>query len=254
MVKISANLGFLWTDISLPLRIERAATAGFSAVECHFPYDHESHDIAAVLGKHGVQMVGLNAGLGSGGKEDFGVAARTGREIEACELIDEAITYAEAVGASYVSVLAGRVSGRDAEQTYIQNLSYACSRACREGINVVIEPMSVSAAPGYFLNTVEQAVSIIETVDAPNMKLMFDCFHTQVDQGALTERLRRYSEHLGHVQISSVPDRAEPDTGEINYRHIFKVLDDLGYQGWVGAEYHPNTTVEDGLAWLKEMV
>ena len=254
MVKISANIGFLWADIALPERIERAAAAGFKAVECHFPYDHPADEIASVLSSNDIQLVGLNTGLGPGGPEDFGLAARTGREAEAKGLIDQAIAYAEATSATYVSVTAGRVSGPEATETYQENLSYACSQAAGSGIKVVIEPLSVTAAPGYFLNTVEQAISIIEAVNAPNMRLMFDCFHTQMDQGSLTERLRRYADKLGHVQIASVPDRSEPNSGEINYRHIFTLLDELGYQGWVGAEYHPVGEVEQGLGWLKEIV
>ncbi len=254
MVKISANLGFLWADLPLPQRIDRAAAAGFTAVEVHYPYDHAAHDVAAQLTEHDVTLVGLNTGLGPDGLEGFGVCARPGREAEARELIDEAIAYGEVVGASYVSIIAGRVSGADAEQTFRTNLAYACSRVEASGINIVIEPLSVSAVPGYFLNTVEHAVSIIEAVDAPNMKLMVDCFHTQTDQGALAERLRRHASLLGHVQVASVPQRTEPNTGEVDYRAIFALLDEVGYDGWVGAEYHPAGGVEEGLGWLKEML
>lgn len=251
MVKISANLGFLWTELPLPQRIERAAAAGFAAVEVHFPYDHDAQEIAALLRHHELHLVGLNTG--PGGPDDFGVAAVPGREVEAIELIDQAIDYAATCDASYVSVIAGRVSGDEADQTFRQNLGYACAQAVAHGLNIVIEPLSVGAVPGYFLNTVEQAVSIIDAVNASNLRLMIDCFHTQTDQGELAERIRRYASLLGHVQIASVPDRAEPDTGEIDYSTVLSLLDEIGYQGWVGAEYHPKNGVEGGLGWLREM-
>lgn len=250
MVKLSANIGFLWDDRPLPDRIEAAAAAGFRAVECHFPYEHPASDIASVLAETGLTMVGLNTGLGRHGQDDFGVAARPGRQSEAAELIEEAVEYGAAIGAGYVNVVAGRTGGgHEAEDVYRQNLTLACQRAADRDMTVVIEPLSTGAAPGYHLSRLEPALETIDAVDEPNLGVMLDCFHTQMMHGDIVGWLRRCLPVLGHVQISSVPDRAEPDHGELDYRFVLAELDAMGYQGYVGAEYRPATTVEAGLGW-----
>ena len=57
---------------------------------------------------------------------------------------------------------------------------------------------------------------------------------------------------IGHVQIAAVPDRGEPDRGEINYPWLLAELDAMGYAGMVGAEYLPRTSTTEGLAWLEQ--
>lgn len=255
MVKISANLGFLWADGPLPERIRAASAAGFSAVECHFPYEHPAQVIRGVLEEASLHMVGLNVGYGPGGTDDLGLAARPNRIVEARGLIDEAIRYGTVLSVDYVSVTAGKnIAEPIAEEVFRANLTYACDEAAAAGINIVIEPLSAGAAPGAYLSTVEAAVETIEAVGRPNMRLMLDCYHTGVSQGDVLGRLRRHAHHLGHVQIASVPDRREPDLGTIDLSSIFDLLDDVGYEGWVGAEYHPTSTVEAGLGWFQEMM
>ena len=253
MPKISANIGFLWDDRPLPDRIEAAAAAGFRAVECHFPYDHPAEAIAGVLADTGLTMVGLNTGLGRNGQDDFGVAARPGREAEAAELIAQAVEYGAVVGAGYVNVVAGTTGGgAEAEAVYRQNLALACDQAGAHGMTVVVEPLSAGAAPGYHVSRLESALATIEAVAAPNLGVMLDCFHTQMTEGDVVGWLRRCLPVLGHVQISSVPDRAEPDHGDVHYPTVLSELDTMGYDRFVGAEYRPATTVEAGLAWLDD--
>ncbi len=255
MVKISANLGFLWTDRPLPDRLRAAAAAGFSAVEVHFPYEHPAAEIADLLDELGLTMVGLNTALGANGQADLGVAARPGREDEAAAIIDQAITYAATVKAGYVSVVAGRTAeeaaGHDAcEAVFRRNLALACEQASAHGITIVMEPLSVQAAPGFHLSRLEQALETIEAVGADNLGVMLDCFHTQVTQGNVVTWMRECLPVLGHVQIASVPDRSEPDDGELAYDYILGALDEMGYERFVGAEYTPATTVEAGLGWF----
>lgn len=257
MVNVSANVGFLWADLPLVERIERAGASGFEAVECHFPYDDDPTMIAGALVQHGLRMVGLNTPLGANGADDFGVAARSGREVEARAVIEQAVDYARVVRASYVSVVAGKIErSAEAEQTFRANLTHACKAAEPHGITIVIEPLSPQAVPGYYLSTVEQAIETIDAIRSTgvaNLAMMFDCFHVQISQGDLQGRLRRCAPYLGHVQIASIPDRHEPDSGEIDYRSVAALLDELSYAGWVGAEYHPRTTVEAGLGWMEMM-
>lgn len=249
-MKWSANLGFLWPELTLPDRIRAAARAGFSAVECHFPYEHEPEEIRGVLAEAGLRMLSINTALGQNGPDDFGVAALPGREEEAQRLIQQAVQYAAAIGARSVSVLAGRSEGASgAEDTYRANLTYAAGLAGAAGINILVEPISQRAVPGYHVSYVETAVETIEAVGAPNIGLMFDCFHTQIMQGDLATRLWTNLRHIAHVQIAAVPDRGEPDSGEVNYPWLLAELDSMGYEGWIGAEYQPRTTTDEGLGW-----
>ncbi len=116
----------------------------------------------------------------------------------------------------------------------MSNLAYACERASIYGITILIEPLNSRDAPGYFLRTSAQGLSIIEELGQDNLKLMFDCYHIQIMEGDISKRLEALMPHIGHVQIASVPDRAEPDHGELNYRHIVRWLDKLGYQNLLG--------------------
>ncbi|TXI00524.1 MAG: isomerase [Rhizobium sp.] len=251
MARFSANLGFLWQELSLPDAIRAAKAAGFDAVECHYPYDISAEAVCQALEETGLPMLGLNTARGDVTAGDNGLAAIPGREDEARRVIDQAIDYAAAIGAQNVHVMAGKAAGDEARATFVANLRYACGRAVEAGSTVLIEPLNHRDAPGYFLQTADQALDIMAAVGAENIKLMFDCYHIQIMQGDLTHRLQTHMAAIGHVQIAAVPDRHEPDHGEIDYRHILQLLEKLGYDKPIGAEYRPAATTDAGLAWLR---
>jgi len=253
MPRFSANLGFLFTEHSEIDRIAAAAAAGFQAVEMHWPYQVPAAEMRQALSRSQVTMLGLNTPVGNAAAGDFGLGALPGRESEFQQALDQAISYGHAIGASSVHCMAGFVSADDApaaERTFVANLILAADRAAQAGMTVLIEPINHRDKPGYFLHTIEQAASIIDRVGRRNVKIMFDCYHTQIMQGDLTRRLEEHLGLVGHVQIAAVPSRAEPDEGEIDYRHVCQTLDRLGYDGWIGAEYRPRGRTEDGLGWL----
>ncbi|ARE42220.1 Hydroxypyruvate isomerase [Rhodovulum sp. P5] len=249
-MKFSANLGFLWTDLPLPAAIRAAAAAGFDAVECHWPYDTPPEDVRAALEETGLPMLGLNTRRGDVAAGENGLAALPGREEDARAAIDEALAYARAVGAGNIHVMAGFASGPEAHRAFLENLAYACEGAALHGITILIEPLNRHDAPGYFLTTTDQAVAVIEAVGAENLKLMFDCYHVQVMEGDVTRRLQALLPVLGHIQFASVPDRGTPDHGELDYAHIFEVLEGLDYDAPLGAEYKPLGPTGDSLDWL----
>lgn len=253
MTDFSANLGFLWTELSLPDAIRAAARAGFDAVECHCPYDTPVEEVKAALEETGLPMLGINTERGNIADGDNGLAAVPGREAEARTLIDQAVTYAQAIDARNIHVMAGFAQGDAARQCFIDNLSYACTAAAPHGITIVIEPLNHYDAPGYFLSTADQAAEIISAVGAANLKLMFDCYHIQIMQGDMTRRLEQFMPIIGHIQIAAVPTRAEPDDGELDYRHVMRSIRSLGFTAPVGAEYRPTSTTEAGLAWMTRL-
>ncbi len=249
-MKFSANLGFLWTDRSLPEAIHAAAAAGFSAVECHWPYDTPCTAVETALRATSLPMLGLNTPRGDCAAGENGLAALPGRVREARAIIDKALIYAEAIGAHAVHVMAGYASGPEAEKTFVENLRYACARAGDR--TVLIEPLNRHDAPGYFLQTTDQASSLIELIGERNLKLMFDCYHVGRTEGDVTTRLQELMPIIGHIQFASVPDRGPPNRGELNYRVIFRLISDLGWTRPLGAEYRPDGQTELSLGWLSK--
>lgn len=250
-MKFSANLGFLWTELSLPQAIRAAKAAGFDAVECHWPYAVPVAELRDALTETGLQMLGLNTRRGDVAAGENGLSALPGREAEARAAIDEAIVYAAALGTPNIHVMAGVATGPEAHQTFVGNLGYACARAAPLGVSILIEPLNRYDAPGYFLTTTAQACAVIADCAAPNLRLMFDCYHVQLMEGDLSNRLRDLLPLIGHIQFASVPDRGSPDHGEVDYRHIFGVIGDLGYAAPLGAEYKPGGNTDATLGWLR---
>ena len=248
MVRLSANLGFLWKDKPLPEAVRLAANAGFDAVECHFPYAEPVAEVVEALSETGLPMLCLNTVRGNVEAGDFGLAALAGREAEARAAIAQAVTYAADIGARKVHVMAG-VGGK--HSTFIENVRHAADLANEHGIGILLEPINLRDVPGYFLNTIEQAAEIINELDRSNVQIMFDCYHVQIMQGDLLRRFEANLPHIGHVQIASVPGRNEPDQGEVAFGWLLPEFYRLGYEGYVGAEYVPLNGVEAGLGWMK---
>ena len=254
MTKLSANLGFLWNELSLPDAIRAAAAAGFEAVECHWPYDFEPQDVKLALSETGLEMLGLNTVRGNFDAGENGLCALVGREDEARASIDQAIEYAAEIGTKNIHVMAGFAEGAAAHTTFISNLRYGLEKAAPYEITLVIEPLNHYDAPGYFLKNADQAADIIAEIGSDCLKLMFDCYHLQIMQGDISRLLEKMMPITGHIQIAAVPSRAEPDEGELDYRNILKSIDSLGYKGFIGAEYKPRGTTDEGLGWMKTIV
>jgi hydroxypyruvate isomerase len=253
MPRFSANLGFLFSDRSELDRVAAAAAAGFTAVEMHWPYQVPASLMREALAQNRMTMLGLNTPVGNAAAGEFGLGAQPGRESEFQQALDQALSYGLEIGATAVHCMAGAVATDEfakAERTFVENLKIAADKADQAGMTLLLEPINHRDKPGYFLSRVEQAASIIEQVGRSNVKIMFDCYHTQIMQGDLIRRLEAHLELIGHVQIAAVPSRAEPDEGEINYAEICRALDRMGYDGWIGAEYKPRGRTEDGLGWL----
>jgi hydroxypyruvate isomerase len=249
-MKFSANLGFLWTDRPLPDAIRAAHAAGFDAVECHWPYDIPSAEVKAALEDTGLPMLGLNTRRGDVAAGENGLAALPGREAEARAAIDEALAYAAAIGARAVHVMAGKAEGDAAHATFLSNLRHACDRAATAGRIILIEPLNPFDAPGYFLNRTDQAAAIIAALGAPNLRLMFDCYHVGRTEGDVTGRLRALLPLVGHIQFAAVPDRGPPDHGDLDYAAVYAAIAALGWDMPLGAEYRPPGPTGDSLGWM----
>ncbi|MGE5649726.1 2-oxo-tetronate isomerase [Noviherbaspirillum sp. UKPF54] len=257
MPKFAANLTMMFNEVPFLQRFAAAAQAGFEAVEFLFPYDHAPEEIAAQLQAHRLQNVLFNMPPGDWAAGERGLASLPGRQAEFRAGVATALAYAQALGTPRLHAMAGLLPpDADAAQhlaTFIDNLRHACAEAAKFGITVLIEPINRRDMPGYFLNTQADAHAIREAVGAANLKVQMDLYHVQIVEGDIAMKLRRYLPHVGHIQIAGVPERHEPDTGEVNYRYLFRLLDELGYDGWLGCEYRPAKGTLEGLGWMKNL-
>lgn len=252
MIPLSANLGFLWADRPLPDAIRAAKAARFDAVECHWPYAEDAAAVKAALDQTGLPMIGLNTAKGAR-TGDVGLAAQPGRADEARAAIDEAFDYGSRIGARGVHVMAGILGGQDPEacaRIFAENLAHACDRAAAAGMIALIEPLNPYDNPDYFLMGLDTAKDVLARVGRPELKIMFDCYHLQITDGDLTRRFRDAREMIGHVQFAGVPDRGEPDRGEVAYERLLPALADAGWDRPFGAEYKCGGDTGSSIGWM----
>ena len=267
MPRFAANLSMLYPELEFPDRFEAAAKDGFEAVEYLFPYAWDAREIAARLKANGLQQVLFNAAPGDWDGGEKGLACLPGREADFRQSIDQALAYAQALECPRVHVMAGLVpagSTREAlRATYVANLRQAAQVAARQGVDLLLEPINTRDIPGFFLNRQDDAHQLLAEIGASNVKVQFDLYHCQVVEGDVATKIRKYlpTGRVGHFQIAGVPQRHEPDLGELNYPYLFGVIDDVaaecGWQGWVGCEYRPARGAQPGgtsagLGWLRE--
>ena len=251
MARFSANLGFLWSDLPLLERIERAAKSGFKAIELHWPYDTSPESVRDACKRLGLTLLAANTPLGQPGES--GLAALPGREEDFKQVFKQALDWCVAAGASAIHVMPGVIEEHQraqATQTMITNLQWAADLAAPHGLTLLLEAINPRDKPHYFYSTQAQSNAIREACGRPNIKLMFDVYHVGVSEGDILKKLALYMPHIGHIQIAAVPSRAEPDEGEVNYPVVMQQIDALGYTGWIGAEYKPRAAVEAGLVWM----
>jgi len=254
MIRFSANLGLLWRELSLPAAIQAAADAGFDAVECHWPYETESFAVKKALDRAKLPMLGINTFPGDFAKGERGLLALPDRREEATAAINQALSYAEKIECPRIHAMAGIASGEIAHQCYVDNLNYAVEAAIRKNIVILIEPLNTFDNPGYFLTSTNQAVQIIDDIGSEHLKMLFDCYHISRMEGQVEDKLGALLPYIGHVQFASVPERNEPDTGEVDYSVVFSVINQLGYTEPLGAEYNPAGTTAEGLGWMKTLI
>jgi len=255
MPKFAANLSMMFNEVAFPLRFESAAKAGFTAVEFLFPYDYAPADVAGRLAKNELRNVLFNMPPGDWAAGERGIASLPGRERQFRDGVALALRYAAALGTPCIHAMAGLLpAGADRARhraVFVDNLRYAAAELEKAGCMLLIEPINTRDIPGYFLNTQAEAHAIREEVGAPNLKVQMDFYHVQIVEGDIAMKLRKYLPHVGHIQIAGVPERNEPDTGEFNYPYLFRLMDDLGYDGWVGCEYRPANGTVNGLGWMR---
>jgi hydroxypyruvate isomerase len=248
MPKFAANLTMLFTEVPFLERFERAAKAGFKAVEFLFPYPYPAAELKARLSGNGLQLVLHNLPAGDWDKGERGIGCLSDRGDEFRRGVAKAVEYGTALGVPQINCLAGKGSDRGA---LVENLRHAAGELKMAGIKLLIEPINTFDIPGFFLTGTRQALSILDEVGSDNLFVQYDAYHMQRMEGELCATVQKNLERIAHVQVADNPGRGEPGTGEVNWEFFFAHLDRIGYGGWIGCEYKPATTTEAGLGWLK---
>jgi 2-dehydrotetronate isomerase len=252
MPRFAANIQFLFNEYPFLDRFEAAKRAGFKAVECQSPYDHSIGALKESLGSTGLYLALINTRPGDPAIDGFGLGAMAGREAEFQQRVDQALNYADALGVPKIHAMAGDCGDTSENaRCFVNNIREAGEKAAERGKIILIEPLNPRDRPNYFLQATTRAADFVVEIGLANVKLQFDAYHVQIIEGEVVHRLKQLAPLIGHVQIAGVPARAEPDEGEIDYPAFFKALDEVGYDGWVGAEYRPRGRTENGLDWAK---
>ena len=278
MPRFAANLSMLYNELPFLDRYAAAAADGFKFVEYLFPYAWPAEQLLELLKTHGLQQVLFNAPPGGGDQAAAiesawatgtrGTACLPGHEAEFQAGVLLALRYARVLQCPRVHLMAGLLPAGMApalaQATYVANLRWAAGQAAAQGVQLLIEPINTRDMPGFFLNYQAQAHAVLAEVGAPNLKVQMDLYHCQVMEGDLASKLRHYlpTGGVGHIQIAGVPERHEPDLGEINHAYLFKVLDEVaaacGWDGFIGCEYRPARGAvaggtSAGLGWLQSL-
>ncbi len=274
MPQFAANLSMMYTELPFLDRFEAAAQDGFKAVEYLFPYAYEAKELAARLRDHSLQQVLFN--LPPGGVDAAsidaawtagtrGIACIPGREAELRAGVELALRYADILQCPRLHMMAGlQPAGENHEKTrkiYVNNAQTAIKIIANSSIDLLLEPINTRDIPGFFLNRQDQAHALIVDIGHPNVKVQMDLYHCQIVEGDVAMKIRQYlpTGRVGHFQIAGVPERQEPDIGEINYPYLFELIDSLGYTRWIGCEYRPRlggqaNGTSAGLGWLQSWI
>ena len=257
MPQFAANLTMLFNESPFMDRFEKAAKSGFQAVEFLFPYAFSAQEIKQKLEQNKLQLVLHNLPAGDWDAGERGIACLPDRVSEFQAGVAKAIEYAKELGVKQINCLAGKaplgVNPDELRKTFVSNLIFAAAELKKVNIRLLIEPINTFDIPGFYLSTTKQAVEIINEVGSDNLFIQYDIYHAQRMEGELCNTLEANLSKIAHIQLADNPGRNEPGTGEINYGHLFKFIDSIGYQGWIGCEYKPASNTEAGLGWIKAL-
>ena len=272
MPKFAANLSMMYPELPFLDRFEAAANDGFKAVEYLFPYAYAPQELKARLLDNGLLQVLFNAPPGGTDAASIEAAWQAGVRGTACLAQEQAqfkhafamaLEYAQVLQCPRIHMMAGLLpAGATRDQVrpvYVANARWAALAAAAQGVDVLIEPINTRDIPGFFLNRQDHAHDLIAEIDQPNVKVQMDLYHCQIVEGDVASKIAQYlpTGNVGHFQIAGVPERQEPNIGEMNYPYLFDLIDRLGFTGWIGCEYKPRLGgqaggTSSGLGWLKQ--
>ncbi|MBO83249.1 MAG: hydroxypyruvate isomerase [Actinobacteria bacterium] len=258
MINLAANLSMMFNEVDFLYRFSKASSQNFKAVEYLFPYDFSKDNILNELNENNLKQILFDLPAGDWDSGDRGIAVDPERKKEFEDGVHLALEYASVIKPDNLTCLVGKlrqgVSDSQARSMLIENLIYAAEHTAKAGVSLLVEPINTSDIPGYWLCNTDEALSIINEVNNPNLKLQYDIYHMQIMEGNIINTIENNLDVIGHMQLADNPGRHEPGTGELNYPEIFRMIDSMNYSGWIGCEYIPISDTESGLAWARDFL
>jgi hydroxypyruvate isomerase len=256
-LRFCANVSILFKDVPLLERFGRARRAGLSAVEFWWPSGENLEEVEAAVEEAGLEVALFNFDAGNMPGGDRGLLSDPDRQGQFRENVPVALELARRLGCGRLNALVGQeISGMSRKEQLDlarENVAWAAGRAAEYGVEVLVEAVNTFENGPYLLYRTDDAARFVASVGQVNVKLQYDVYHMQRMEGNLAVNLREHIGEIGHVQVADSPERGEPGTGEIHYPYVFGVLEELGYDGYVGLEYNPTTErTEDSFAWIPE--
>jgi hydroxypyruvate isomerase len=255
MPRFSANITFLFRERPVAERFAAARNAGFTAVEIISPEDASVAELVAAAKDTGMHVALCNAPMGDFIEGGPGLSAVPGRQAEFRDAIDQARAMADALQCKRVhigpSLVPAGMAWQDCYDVYLENVAYGAKQLADSDITMTIEILNSIDTPTIFLSRLEQVLRVIDEAGQPNLMLQFDVYHMSRVEDDYIALLEANIDRIGHIQIADMPGRGEPGSGELDFPAFFSLLDQLGYAGWVGAEYKPSTVTEQTLAWFE---
>ncbi|MBM3451221.1 MAG: TIM barrel protein [Armatimonadetes bacterium] len=256
--KLAVNLSLVFTEVPLLERFGAARKAGFDAVEFMFPHKEDVDGIRRALARHELTQVLFNLDVGDFAAGDRGYAVDPAKRETFRQTVDRGIAFAKRLDCRRLNVLVGKtlpgISREEQRQTLVVNLREAAAKTADAGILLLFEPLNRFDAPGYFLQTSAEAFEIVDEIGHPGLKVQYDVYHMQRNEGNLAATIAANVSRIGHIQIADAPDRGQPGTGEINYRYLFRRIAECGYDGYVSAEYRPQGPSDESFGWIQEVL
>jgi len=255
MLRFTANLSMLFTELPLLQRFQAARQHGFSAVEIQFPYELPAERIHSVLQEHDLKLVLFNVDADTLLQGGEGLAAVPEKQAQFKAAVDQTLAYAALLKPDVINVLPGRClnSQRRAEyrQTFLSNLQYAADAFKDIGVMAVFEAVNSIDMPGFIIDRSQAMLEVLDELKHPNLRMQYDIYHMSRMQEDCLAFLNQHIDRVGHIQFADCPGRNQPGSGEVDFDALFNLIAASDYQGWVGAEYRPLTNTADSLSWLK---
>jgi hydroxypyruvate isomerase len=252
--KFSASLGFFFTDAPLARRFALAKEAGFNAVEFFWPTDVDPVGLERARAQAGVDVVLFNMDEGDYAHGERGFAGNPGRREAWRESLLTALDLADAVRCPRINALVGNALSSESRPEQLDcsvaNLKWAAPLAAERGVALLLEPLNAATHPHYLCRRTDEALTLMDDIDEPNVLLQYDVYQAQRGEGDVIATMRANAHRISHIQIADSPTRAAPGTGELNFTNIFREIDAMGYTGHVGLEYEPAPAPADPFAWL----
>jgi hydroxypyruvate isomerase len=252
-MKASVCIEMIYTEHPFLDRIKVAAEQGFDAVEF---WNWDNKDMPAI--KTAAEAAGV--GIATFQSNRGGTLINPEHRADFTAGIEESLAMAVEMGAEKLFILTDELGAdrgvkfqfpeladEEKYQSVLDGLNAIAPRAEAAGVTLVLEPLNTLVDhAGYWLQHSAVGFDLVRKVGSPNIRLLFDCYHQQVTEGNIIERLTANLDAVGHVHVADVPGRHEPGTGELNYANILKALAATDYDGYVGLEFDP--TVDSKIA------